>query len=109
MIKFKFWDSIDKRFCDDRDLYVDNNGAVYQDWDEGLLRSPNFNAVASTGLTDNDKNEIYYGDVYHVAGYGTLVINSINDIVTLMEAKAESDLGDKLGDIYNNPELAGEE
>tara|TARA_R110002126_G_scaffold47147_2_gene132126 strand:+ start:594 stop:944 length:351 start_codon:yes stop_codon:yes gene_type:complete len=65
--------------------------------------------MLATGLTDNDKNEIYYGDVYHVDGYGTLVINSIHDVMTLMEAKAESDLGDKLGDIYNNPELAGEE
>ena len=59
----------------------------------------------STGLADNDKNDIYYGDAYHVAGYGTLVIESIHDVMTLMEAKAESDLGDKLGDIYNNPEL----
>ena len=63
----------------------------------------------STGLTDNDKNDIYYGDVYRVYGYGDLVIKNIHDVMTVIEAMGEGDLGDKLGDIYNNPELEGEE
>lgn len=61
--------------------------------------------MLATGLTDNDENDIYYGDAYYVTGHGTLVIESIHDVMTLMEAMGESDLGDKLGDIYNNPEL----
>lgn len=59
----------------------------------------------STGLTDNSNNDIHYGDIYRVYGYGDLAIKSIHDVMTLMEAICESDLGDKLGDIYNNPEL----
>lgn len=105
MIKFKFWDLIDKRFCNDRYLFVDASGCSYRDTEEEMSVAPHVIAVASTGLTDNDKNDIYYGDVYYVAGRGAKAVIDIYDVAMLIEAKLENDLGDKLGDIYNNPEL----
>lgn len=106
-IKFKFWNTISNKFESSDNYVIDSAGVVFgtDDPDFALWREENVIAIASTGLTDNDKNDIYYGDVYHVYGYGTLVIESLNEVMTLTEAKAESDLGEKLGDIYNNPEL----
>ena len=106
-IKFRFWDAISNRFELPDNYVVDNAGVVFSvnDPDFALWHEENIIAVASTGLTDNDKNDIYYGDVYRVCGYGTLVVYDIHDVVMLACAMGESDLGDKLGDIYNNPEL----
>ena len=110
-IKFRFWDTISNRFESSDNYVIDSAGVVFStnDPDFALWHEENIIAVASTGLTDNNKNDIYYGDIYRVYGYGDLVIKNIHDVMTVIEAMGEGDLGDKLGDIYNNPELAGVE
>ena len=106
-IKFRFWDTISNRFESSDNYVIDSAGVVFStnDPDFALWHEENIIAVASTGLTDNNKNDIYYGDAYRVYGYGDLAIKNIHDVMTIIEAMGEGDLGDKLGDIYNNPEL----
>lgn len=111
MIKFKFWNSNRRIWGESKNYLVDSDGDVFDtsDRDWALVRDEDIKPIASTGLTDNDKNDIYYGDVYRVYGYGDLVIKNIHDVMTVIDAMGEGDLGDKLGDIYNNPELKDEE
>jgi hypothetical protein len=61
--------------------------------------------MLSTGLTSPCGREIWFGDFYYNAGYGNLHINTMADIVTLMEGLAENDIGDYLGNQYENHEL----
>lgn len=60
--------------------------------------------MQTTGLTDKLGSDIWYGDVYYVAGYGILHVKNIGDIPTLIDAIAEKDLGDCLGNVFENPE-----
>jgi hypothetical protein len=62
-----------------------------------------------TGLTSPCGRLIWFGDFYYNAGYGNLHINTMADIVTLMEGLAENDIGAYLGNQYENPKLLKDE
>tara|TARA_R110000772_G_C13310322_1_gene440474 strand:+ start:49042 stop:49383 length:342 start_codon:yes stop_codon:yes gene_type:complete len=64
--------------------------------------------MQATGLTDNMGSDIWYGDVYYVAGYGAFCVDGVRDIPALIKAIDKNHLGDCLGDVFNSPEYLEE-
>ena len=58
-----------------------------------------------TGLQDASGVDIYEGDIVYIAGYGALCVSGIGDLVILIDALAENDIGGIIGNIHQNPEL----
>ena len=56
-----------------------------------------------TGLKDKNHKEIYEGDIVRLAGYGDYEVKF--PFIQLYEASAESDIGEVIGNIHENPEL----
>jgi hypothetical protein len=58
-----------------------------------------------TGLQDSKGVDIYFYDVVYIAGYGNLLISSLGDLVILVDALSENDIGEILGSINENENL----
>jgi hypothetical protein len=83
---------------------IDKDGRhYYTDW--AKYNKKDWPLSQFTGLKAPCGREIWFGDFYYNAGYGNLHINTMADIVTLMEGLAENDIGDYLGNQYENNEL----
>lgn len=79
-------------------------GQVYQ-W---VAQGQDLTIIPSTGLTNTKDEPIWYGDIYWLAGYGSLVVEELHDVMQVMEAKWENDLGTYLGNKYENPDIYGQ-
>ena len=62
-----------------------------------------FKVMQYTGLKDKNGKEIYEGDLVYLAGYGNY--QAVFPFIELYEAEAEKDIGEIIGNIYENPEL----
>jgi hypothetical protein len=75
-----------------------------------LLEMPDqYPVIQSTGLTSPCGREIWFGDFYYNAGYGNLHINTMSDVYILLDGLSENDIGEYLGNEYQNPELLKDE
>lgn len=101
-INLKFWNKASREPVLSSDYIIDCDGDVFCRDGSYIYPASNIVPMESTGARDNEGNAIYYGDTYHLYGYGVLAVKDVPDLVLLMEAKCEGNLGDKLGSIYGN-------
>jgi hypothetical protein len=99
-IKLRAWNDIYNFFTTPILLERDNLNLVDE---RGFLLS------MSTGITSPCGREIWFGDFYYNAGYGNLHINTMSDIYILLDGLSENDIGEYLGNEYQNPELIKDE
>jgi hypothetical protein len=109
-IKVKAWNKdLNKFFYVSNSFSIslhDTGNTVIMWSSDGIVDEfPADEVIQSTCLTAPCGREIWFGDFYYNAGYGNLHINTMADIVTLIEGLAENDIGDYLGNQYQNPEL----
>lgn len=120
-IKFRAWDNKRRIFVGNDLLFAFANCALYYQRDkvielrDGLqnpyLADPNNELemdliyLQYTGFKDIYGREIYEGDVVYICGLGNYLVRDIRaDYDTLLE----NDLGEIIGNIYENPELIGD-
>jgi hypothetical protein len=71
--------------------------------ENGNTAIPDVILLQFTGLRDSNGDELIEKDVVYLAGYGNYVCEF--PFITLYEAAAEGDIGEKLGNVLENPEL----
>ena len=100
-IKFRQWDKRNKRFH-----YF---GFDVNEFPFTSPVNPNreyYPVSQYTGVKDSEGAEIYEGDVVYICGCGKTLIEF--PFLDLYEAGFEDDIGEIVGNIYENPELLGE-
>ena len=120
-IKFRAWDSKDSKMRTDfavingsarhqenpkgnSSVTVDVDGNItkyYSDW--ATYKPKDWPVMQYTGLKDMNGKEIYEKDVVYLAGYGNYVCEF--PFLELYEAGMEGDIGEILGNVFENPEL----
>ena len=107
VIKFRAWDGV--KIIDTLLINFDKYGDAL--WLDGNLKGTEPHAwkeeglMQFTGLKDKSGADIYFDDVVHVYGYGDLQVEGLSCLAILIDALAENDIGDILGNIHENPEL----
>ena len=117
MIKFRAWDKSEKRYMVDEAIFINADGESFDYTDEAMVLN-GWIIEQSTGLKDKNNTgvELFEGDVVYVAGSGNCAVTICpfmgvcfeNDDVgsePYHDALMDSDVGEKLGTIHENPEL----
>ena len=109
-MKIRAWNNDLKQF-----FYVDNSfsislhdtGNTVIMWSsDGIVDEfPADGVMSAVDIKDNDEKEIWFGDVYYIAGHGNFHISDNTSLNILFDAVVEGDLGDYIGNIHQNPEL----
>lgn len=101
-LKFRWWNTYDCKMVDFNfdDIYGGKIefGALNFHLDSAFV-------MEFTGLQDSKGIDIYFGYVVYIAGYGNLHVESLGDLVILVDALAENDIGEILGNVHESPEL----
>ncbi len=110
---FRAWDGGKMHYLFDEDIDYSHLEVFSDGWsmkfnnsedeEKALACSMKGTLMQSTGLCDKNGKEIFEGDVVHIAGYGDCLMGF--PFIELYEAKAENDIGEIIGNIYENPEL----
>jgi len=102
-IRFRAWDGkkITKEFALWSDGRIHSRISGFAKKPEPLI------LMQYTGLNDKNSKEIYEGDIVYLAGYGNYQVEF--PFIELYEAGAENDIGEIIGNIYENKELLNEE
>ena len=98
-VKYKAWSNTYQYMIGNTEQEYE--GKVYQ-W---VAQGQDLTIIPSTGLTNTKDEIIWYGDIYWLAGYGSLVVEELHDVMQVMEAKGENDLGVYLGNKYEHPDI----
>jgi hypothetical protein len=101
-IKFRWWNAYDCKMVDFNfdDIYGGKIefGALSFELDSPFV-------MQFTELQDSKGVDIYFDDVVYITGYGNLLVNNLGDLVILVDALAENDIGEILGNIHENEDL----
>lgn len=105
-IKFKAWNKWHKNMFHVYCLDFDNDIAGCKSINNGTTHTFGFidlELLQLTGLKDKNGKDIYEGDIVYLAGYGDCQCEF--PFLELYEAVMEDDIGNIIGNIYENPEL----
>lgn len=98
-VSLDFWlygDSLGKEFS--------HHGIKVRRLNNKLVRAETLTQY--TGIVvPSSGDKIFYGDVVRVAGYGSLLVEDIGDIGTLLDALPEGDVEDVVGNVFDNPNI----
>ena len=100
-IKLRAWDLEDKYWVED--WVVSSYGCILDLLKELFRGHKDYILMQFTGLLDKNGVEIYEGDVVYLAGYGNYVVEW--PFIQLFQSSWEKDVGQIIGNIYENPEL----
>lgn len=109
--KFRAWDSRNNEmvFSDETPcFYINTQGVLFMygiPKKEGGGYHKSYDVDSFTGLTDKNGVDIYFDDMVIIYGHGCLHIEELGDLVILVDAAAENDIGEIIGNIHQSPEL----
>ena len=95
--KFRAWDVVNL------EMTLHDSFYELQKWNRAEDELLYFELMQCTGLKDKHGKLIFEGDIVYLAGYGDYDVEF--PFIELYEAAAENDIGEIIGNIYENPEL----
>ena len=111
--KFRAWDTRNEEFVySEREdcFYINTKGVLFMytipKSESGLetIYHKSYDVDPFTGFQDSNGVDIYFNDYITIYGYGVLEIEDLGDLVILVDACAENDIGEIVGNAYENKE-----
>ena len=111
--KFRAWDTRNEEFVysvHDDCFYINTRGVLFMyaipKSESGLetIYHKSYDVDQFTGFQDSNGVDIYFNDHVIIYGYGVLEIEGLCDLAELLDACAENDIGEIVGNAYENKE-----